>query len=93
MVIWFGLNIFIQEIRGVFKYECKQLHNFLLIYATTKSGTFLGRTVSRLQYGTRHKETHILHSSKTANYKKVVLIYTKFVLKGIAKHVYVHVQI
>ena len=29
------------EIRGLFKYECKWLHNFLNISATTKCHTFL----------------------------------------------------
>ena len=35
-------------VRGLFKYECKWLHNFLHIYATTKCHTFLERTICRL---------------------------------------------
>ena len=35
-------------IRGLFKYECKWLHIFLHIYATTKCHTFLERTICRL---------------------------------------------
>ena len=35
-------------IRGLFKYECDQLNNFLHIYATTKCHTFPERTLCRL---------------------------------------------
>ena len=41
-------NIRIYDIRGLFKYECKWLHNFLHIYATTKCYTFLERTICHL---------------------------------------------
>ena len=34
-------NTLFEVVRGLFKYECKWLHNFLHIYATTKWYTFL----------------------------------------------------
>ena len=37
---WFVRKLYF-NIRGLFKYECKWLHNFLHIYATTKWYTFL----------------------------------------------------
>ena len=51
------LQILQFHIRGLFKYECKSLHNLLHIYATTKCHTFLERTICRLSNGTKHKET------------------------------------
>ena len=47
---------FFMVIWGLFKYECKWLHNFLHIYATTKGHAFLERTICCLLNGTKHKE-------------------------------------
>ena len=47
-------------VRGLFKYECKYLHNFLHIYATTRCHTFLERTICCLENGTKHKDTLII---------------------------------
>ena len=44
-----GHNFKLQkQLPGLFKYECKQLHNFLHIYATNIFYTFLERTICRL---------------------------------------------
>ena len=39
---------YIVVIRGLFKYECKSLHNFRHIYTTTKWYTFLKRIICHL---------------------------------------------
>ena len=79
-------------IRGLFKYECKQLHNFLHRYATTKCHTFLKRTICCLLNGLKHKETlNIFLELQTLICR--LFLYTEVFLKQIAMHVLVHVRI
>ena len=67
-----SLNV--AKVRRVFKYEYNQLHNFLLICATTKCYLFLERTICRLLTGTKHKETNnIVFEFKDTNTKGTLI--------------------
>ena len=61
-------------IRGLFKYECKQLHNFFHIYATTKCHTFWKEQFIAFKMASNIKNTHYM-SRDRATYIKAIPVY------------------